>query len=100
MILCCLKPAHRAITPDSYCVNVRDQHGLSARQLEVVLHYVGSSGSVPQVAHDLSISVKTVGVHLNNVMHQLRITWRGDLVHWVLYHKLIKPFDPVRRPDD
>src|SRR5690348_700038 len=61
---------------------------LSSRELEILKH-IGQGQSNKEMAHNLSISVKTVEAHRARLMKKLHIHSTIDLVRWAIQERLI-----------
>lgn len=66
-----------------------DPEPLTSREIEI-LSYIVKGYTNRQIAHSLSISVRTVETHRSNLMDKLNLHTRVDLVRYATEHKLIK----------
>jgi DNA-binding NarL/FixJ family response regulator len=72
---------------------------LSAREFQV-LNEVVSGRSLKQIAHDLSLSVKTVRTFHTRLLRKLRLASDVDLVHYAQAHHLTgQSLPPQARPN-
>ena len=62
---------------------------LSDRELEV-LEYLGSGGTVTDIAEALTLSVKTVSTYRGRLLEKLRLRTTADLIRYAIEHKLTK----------
>lgn len=61
---------------------------LSAREREV-LRYIARGYAYKEVAHELSISIKTVETHVSAVLRKLQLSSRYELSRWAADRRLI-----------
>jgi two-component system response regulator NreC len=63
--------------------------GLSPREREV-LQLIAEGYTNKQIAEILSISIKTVQAHRNNLMQKLDLHDRGELIKYAIQKKIIE----------
>lgn len=61
---------------------------LSQREFQVFLK-LASGKAAPEIATDLSLSVKTISTYRNRVMEKLGLVSNSDLTYYALKHKLL-----------
>jgi len=66
-----------------------EANGLSPREREV-LQLIAEGYTNKQIAEILSISVKTVQAHRNNLMQKLDLHDRGELIKYAIQKKIIE----------
>ncbi|HEY2948615.1 MAG TPA: AAA family ATPase [Micromonosporaceae bacterium] len=71
---------------------------LTAREVEV-LGCLAAGMSNKQVARSLGISVRTVGVHVSNLLRKTRSASRTEAALWAVRHRLADASAPIPAPD-
>ena len=61
---------------------------LTAREREV-LRYIARGYMYKEIAHRLSISVKTVEAHVSSVLRKLQLSSRHELSRWAVARRLV-----------
>jgi two-component system, NarL family, invasion response regulator UvrY len=62
-------------------------HDLSGRELEV-FRQLTAGRTVSEIAHDMSLSVKTVGTYETRILQKLGVRTTGELIHYAIDHRL------------
>jgi DNA-binding NarL/FixJ family response regulator len=64
--------------------------GLTPREREVLQH-IARGYMYKEIAHSLSISVKTVEAHVSSVLRKLQLSSRHELSRWAAERRLLEP---------
>ena len=80
-------PAPRAATP-------RAQHGLSARELQILRMAAGGTSNAC-IARSLWITDGTVKYHLSNIFRKLGVANRTEASHYAHFHRLLEHGAPA-----
>ncbi len=75
----------RGIMPDAE----RPPHALLSDREYQVFRLIASGIAVTEIAHKLSLSVKTVSTHKTRIMQKMNLTNQTELVRYALRHKLL-----------
>jgi DNA-binding NarL/FixJ family response regulator len=72
---------------------VADDHGLTARELEV-LRRVAAGATNKTIAAELVLSERTVDRHVSNIFAKLRVTSRAAATAYAYEHRLVGDVAP------
>jgi DNA-binding NarL/FixJ family response regulator len=61
---------------------------LSDREYQV-LCMLASGKTVKEIAHDLSLSVKTVSTHRSRILEKMHLQTTPELIHYAIHHRLV-----------
>jgi two-component system, NarL family, invasion response regulator UvrY len=62
---------------------------LSDREYQV-LCLLASGKTVTEIAHELSLSVKTVSTHRSRILEKMRMKTNAELMHYAIRHRLVE----------
>ncbi len=61
---------------------------LSDREYQV-LCMLASGKTVTEIAHELSLSVKTISTHRSRILEKMRMKTNAELMHYAIHHRLV-----------